>query len=275
MRISLASPSLEGSLRSLWQRVFHDESDYLDLFFSHCFYPEHTVVAAENDTVLSALYLLPMTVRIKEKRFPAAYIYAVATLPEAQGRGLSSRVLEETHRMLKANGTALSLLVPAEKSLFDFYGARGFETLFYRRTAEKTVTAAEPLVLKKNALPELRMVREAFFSDCTVFGSYDPDALFYREAENAFLGGETLAFQSEGKTGYAVCTPLSDCLLIRELAAEPTDRVLFSLARHFQKDRVRFSLAGSSLDEPFAMASWYGEKPDFSKEKTSLTLALD
>ena len=106
---------MQPQLRALWRRVFGDPEEYLDLFFAHCFDPVETMVAYEAGQVRSALYLLPLTLRIGAQALPARYIYAVATDPDYRSQGLSTALLEETHRLLAAKGIAASVLVPAEQ----------------------------------------------------------------------------------------------------------------------------------------------------------------
>ncbi len=274
MTFSNAAAEMEPALRALWQRVFGDSSEYLDLFFHNCFDPAETMTASEEGVPLSVLYLLPMTVCAGEKEYDARYVYAVATAPEARSKGLSGRLLFETHRVLKERGISLSLLVPAEESLFGYYAARGYETSFYRREIVWHRTQGPTVPLCSASLPQLKQLRDSFFGRAGLFGMYDEKALLYREKENRFLKGETLSFSLDGVPGYAVCTPAEDFVLIRELAAPCDERVLRSAALYFKKNSVRVCLDGEIGDIPMAMTCWYVKKPD-EKGKTSLSLVLD
>jgi GNAT superfamily N-acetyltransferase len=155
MRICEPGTGHIHGLRDLWKLVFGDEDDFLDLFFGAAFAPERCLCALEGDAPVGALYWLPCD--------SYAYIYAVATHPEHRGKGLASRLLEDTHAHLKELGYAGAVLKPAA-GLFPFYGRLGYETCGYitRFCAEasdsplplRQITAEEYGCLRKSFLPE-------------------------------------------------------------------------------------------------------------------------
>jgi len=274
MRYRAADPSMEPQLRALWNRVFGDPEAYLDLFFRRCFDPAETMVACEGDQVRAMLYLLPLTLRAGAQAFSARYVYAVATDPDFRSRGLSTALLEETHRALAARGIAASVLVPAEPSLFAYYGARGYATAFWAESREIAPGEGEMIPLRETSLAAQKPLRDAWFSRCALYGEWDENALRYREAETAFLGGKVFSFPTEKSHGYAVCVPVSDAVRITEFVGPADTRVLRALAAAFGKPRVCMR-APAENGAPFAMLYPYRDLPVRPDRSAALTLVLD
>ena len=111
MTFEKLSAKWESELRSLWKTVFGDEDEYISLFFDNYFNEAEVMGAIEGSRLVSMLFLLPMKVKTMERSFDAKYIYAVATLPEYRGRGISTKLLDETHKYLKKEGIDLKPLL--------------------------------------------------------------------------------------------------------------------------------------------------------------------
>ena len=111
-------------LRRLWQDAFGDSDSFLDSFFNTAFLPDHSMAVYKSDELAAALYWFFCEVNSK----PVAYIYAVATAAEYRGCGICHKLMDSTHRKLEADEYVGAILVPSEKSLFDFYGRMGYKT---------------------------------------------------------------------------------------------------------------------------------------------------
>ena len=146
-------------LKQLWKIVFGDPDSFIDAFFHVAFSPDRCRCIEEAGKPVSALYWFDCSYEGGK----LAYIYAVATHPEHRGKGLASRLLEDTHAHLKELGYAGAVLKPAA-GLFPFYARLGYETCGYitRFCAEasdfplllRQITAEEYGCLRKSFLPE-------------------------------------------------------------------------------------------------------------------------
>ena len=146
-------------LKQLWKIVFGDPDSFIDAFFHVAFSPDRCRCIEEAGKPISALYWFDCSYEGGK----LAYIYAVATHPEHRGKGLASRLLEDTHAHLKELGYAGAVLKPAA-GLFPFYERLGYETCGYitRFCAEasdsplplRQITAEEYGCLRKSFLPE-------------------------------------------------------------------------------------------------------------------------
>lgn len=109
-------------LKNLWQQAFGDPDAALDAFFSTGFSPDRYNCILENGVPVSALYWFDCT--LAGQKF--AYLYAIATEKSHQGQGLCRCLVEDTHRILKTQGYAGAVLVPAEAELFGLYEKLGY-----------------------------------------------------------------------------------------------------------------------------------------------------
>ena len=147
-----------NGLKFLWQIVFQEPMEAIDAFFATGFSPDRCRYLTQNDIPVSALYWLDC----EYEGGKLAYIYAVATHPDHRGKGLASRLLAETHAVLKERGYAGAVLKPAE-GLFPFYARLGYVTSGYIRrfTAEQcpppteinALSAQEYGLLRRSFLP--------------------------------------------------------------------------------------------------------------------------
>ena len=127
LMIRLAVPGDIPLLKALWKRCFGDDDEYIDLFFTQRFSPD-TVMVYDEGSIRAMLSMLPLTLRTSSKgEFPAVYIYAVATHPDFQHKGICGRLLTHTHNFLRSRGVALSVLVPSSAELFSYYRRYAFD----------------------------------------------------------------------------------------------------------------------------------------------------
>lgn len=185
------------ALRQLWQRVFGDTDPWLDTFFSVGFSPERCRCVSLDGTPVAALYWFDAALGNRK----LAYLYAIATAPEHRGRGLCRKLMADTHRHLQALGYDGAILVPAEPSLFAFYGRMGYRTVstlreFISRAGE-TPEALVPLSPEKYAQLRLQLTPED-----TVL--QEGAALAFFAAQGAFYQGDRLllAVQLEGSHAF-------------------------------------------------------------------------
>ncbi len=110
------------ALRALWQQAFHDSDSFLDRFFHTAFSPPRSRLAAVDGVIAAALYWFPASCRGQS----LAYLYAVATAPPFQGKGLCTGLMENTRALLDGHGMGGIVLVPGQPSLFSFYARMGY-----------------------------------------------------------------------------------------------------------------------------------------------------
>lgn len=115
-------------LLALYQACFpEDEPSFWQWVFDWLYCPGNTLNLRENDRIVASLQMLPCTMKLNGEAFPAHYVYAAATLPERQGRGLMAKLLEQAAQEGRRRGHVFSVLITQEDSLLDYYARFGYE----------------------------------------------------------------------------------------------------------------------------------------------------
>ena len=122
--MKIAAREDQPQLTALWEACFGDPQAVVQGFWA-AMWDTITVFTNEDGTAMATA--MPLSWQGK----PAAYLYAVATDPAHQGKGLCRRLMAEAEAYLKEQGFSYALLSPAEPSLFRFYEKLGYQTVFF------------------------------------------------------------------------------------------------------------------------------------------------
>lgn len=108
--------------------------------------PYQAVFAVEGDDVLSGVYTSRYPFVTPDGPEAATGIETVMTRPDAKGRGLASRLLDEVHRRERADGLRLSLLWTGRSNrAYDLYRRLGYRDLYRPRSSLRYVGRAPPV----------------------------------------------------------------------------------------------------------------------------------
>lgn len=154
-----AAASDRPALTRLWQEGFGDPVAFIDLFLESGFAPERSLVAELDGEVAAMLYWFDCT--LGSDRY--GYIYAVATDPRFQGRGIASMLMAEAHGLLARQGYTGAILSPGSESLFRFYGRMGYETCGW--VAQSMVCAGAPVPVRQISVEEYAPLRARMLPD--------------------------------------------------------------------------------------------------------------
>lgn len=160
MWIDQTTPAQLPQLKALWHTAFGDSMEFIDNFFRTGYAPERSRCITENGRVLSVLYWLDCFYAGQKM----AYIYAVATQPEEQGKGHFRKLSEDTRRLLTEQGYAAELLMPGSEGLRRMYAKLGYRDTCFRSeiyaaagsgsmAAPKPLSAAQYGALRGRFLP--------------------------------------------------------------------------------------------------------------------------
>lgn len=128
-----------STLTDLWQEVFSDSREYIELIFDNSYDKSILCFAAiEGERAVSAFYLLEAQLRLDGKLFNGLYLYAAATLPSHRSKGLMSELIVEALAYCKKEGLDFISLVPSQESLYGYYSRFGFRSMMYKYNLEKT-----------------------------------------------------------------------------------------------------------------------------------------
>lgn len=267
--IGFADKNMIPALKNIWMTCFGDPLAYTDFLFDRLLRLNWVLVAKDaHKTPVSMLCMQPFTLVTSKGQLRGAYIFGVATHPEARGKGHSSALLEASERHLAREGIALSALVPAGERLFDFYAKRGYSTAFSIVKATYLAAQIPPgqhtCVLLPGNLDQLEELRNQTYGQRAMFVRWERQYLAFIDAECRLLGGEIVRIACLDAVGYAVCYRNGNVVTIKELAmpAERMPDVLAALHARYQAAAYHVYLPANQAENgykvlPFAMIQWY------------------
>ncbi len=212
--------------KAIWKLCFGDSDDYIDFFYTHRYKAKDTMVLLVEGEIVSMLTMLPIQIRTAEGRFfQSTMLYAIATHPDFQHRGLANRLMDHTHQFVHGSGGYFSVLVPSNKQLFDFYRQQGYRENFYlvqrsffRENVESmdggamragNVTRISHLDYNQRRNNQLRGRLHVAYSD--------EDVLYQKQLSQHF-GGDLLGLTVDEIQGCAAIEKLNaDQVFVREL----------------------------------------------------------
>jgi predicted acetyltransferase len=183
---------------------FGDPDWYIDFSFEYLFNDNNTPVYLENGEPVSMLMLLDCEVYTNDAIDRLSYVYGVSTLKAFRGKGYSTKLMEFINRDTLP-GVKGTLLTPAEDSLFDFYGNRGYETTFSIKEAEISVddfSSAENVRFEKIDGSLYKRLRDNHFK-ATGYVSWPENIMVYMVLESEKTGGGAfkVIFDGSGNNG--------------------------------------------------------------------------
>ncbi len=227
MKIDHPTPGQIPQLRQLWQEAFGDTDAFLDIFYETAYAPERCMCVTVDGAVAAAAYWFSCG--------QYAYIYAVATAKQHQGKGLCHALMGKIHADLLQQGFSGAILVPGDEGLRRFYGGMGYENFGGIRNFSQE--AGAPVALRKLNATEFATLRRQ-----------------YLPAGGVVQEGENLAFLSQWAEFYAgndfLLTATRDGDTLRGLELLGNANAASGILAALGAKRGHFRAPGS---EPFAM----------------------
>lgn len=258
--------------KALWKIAFGDEDAYIDRFYANRDLSQ-SLLLFDGGVLCSMVSLLPMAVVLPDGRTAAsAYIYALATYPQARGKGYARALLRAADTLLQKQGRDCVLVVPSGPSLHPFYQSAGFQECFSTRVA--TLAAAEgrqavqgmfqPLPSAGGAR-QYNALRERLLAG-TLHVSYPDTLIAYQQAISQAGNCGLFACRLHGAAALAAVEAApGGVLAVKELLAGPgqTPRAAALLAQQLPaalyqvRTPVQSAPLPGSEDRPMGMVKWY------------------
>ena len=243
MQCRLATTEDKRALYALWQNTFGDEPAVIDRFFQ-CVTPNEIVVCGENGSPVSALYMPRVELRCGKKTLSAAYIYAAATDTAYRGRGLMTYLLQFAAENAQRQSLDGLYLVPAERTMFDYYGARGFVIAFFKKLVQYSRSELKALCENPaTALPASALqffkTREQALQEIW-HPAYSQTILDFSLFLNKQYGSETLLTDC----GYAVYESEENAVQVTDFCCEKGKEaaLLGALLQKTEAEKFAFSM---------------------------------
>lgn len=205
-------------LMRLWQVCFEDPEAYIRYFFDNKFHPDKTLVKICDGKIVSSLYIVDYTVRMRGEDFKSGFVVGVATYPEYRNRGYAGELLKEAFVVLRQRGYRFSHLYPFRHS---FYRPYGYETVSCCRNAaigKLSESDCEYKVIdcRQEAADELGMLYNELMTGKNGFAVRTD---FSRRLNEHLADGScAAAYDENGLCGYALysrgedATEISECV---------------------------------------------------------------
>ena len=271
------------ALKGIWKKVFGDTDAYIDRYFSELFQKIQIAVlrSAQNKPV-SMLSMIPVCLSTGKQKLPGHYIYAAATLPEYEGQGIMTGLLEFCCKRAAVAGDAFSCLVPASDSLFRFYEKRGYRTLFYRDWYHvPPYRAAKPgknVFFEKLSSADFSQCRRRFVENMGAV-LLQPDWLYPYLYQELLAGkAEILSVTADRRCDYLVCYPEAEILVVKEtsIPAADIEHYISPLKAYFHCESVIAMFpAENGSRKPYGMLRPLGAVPVQTEKSPYMGLMMD
>lgn len=251
--IRFAEEKDRGDIEKLWDATFPEEPDFNKYFFNNIFDYKNTLITIKNNELAAMAQLIPYEIK---NIGDVTYIYGAATKPEYRKRGLMRELLERSFEIDIERGRSASILIPANKSLFDFYKKIGYETIFYadKRMHEAGDRCAE---MKKALLNDIPKLMDIYSGDIIRSEEYWKTQLNMYNS----LGGRILIYGS----AYAVVSDKIEEIMFKD--SKDKDILINSVCRYLKCNCVEITEKG--MNTPVGMIKKHRE---FKTEKLYMNL---
>lgn len=270
VEIRPSRPDEAQAQKDLWRAAFGEDPRYIDWFYECCWRPEDTLLLLEDGKLASMLALLPQTIHLPGGGAASAwYVYALATDPNVRSKGYGRQLLLYVDDFLKARGADCVTVVPAEASLFKFFGMVGYLPGFFTRKVELLRSMTTPHFPEDGVEPigpeAYNAIREEALAGLP-FVSYSQEQIRYQEGMGKITGGGLYRITVGDFQGCAAAEYLDEeSVLFKELLLPPEQmpRGLAALAarmpgqRCFVRTPAQWDGMQGGYLQPFGMVKWY------------------
>lgn len=273
--LTLAKDGMRTDLERIWKMCFDDPADYVRYFFDYKYNP-NTCAVYVDETVgrpVAMLHMLEGYITEDSEIIPVQYIYAAATRPDYQRRGIMRQLIEFARRCAHLRGQKYMILVPGSRELFKFYEKLGFYRCFKVRnvymTRKDLLTLSGTKKEKSNipaarisklSLADIHAVRRDMLVDREGFVTWDSRSFKYAAGAYELSGGKIITANDGIDAGYAFCYEEDGKVIVSELVANNgfVPVVIRNILDVFEADN--FELRVPVYEEFFAP---FGEIADF------------
>lgn len=255
-------------LKELWALSFGDEGAYVDNFFQRYYRPERMLVLEQAGSIQAmTAWFDTELVRPDGECRRAAYLYAVATHPDARNKGLAGRILRDADVYFQTIGCDAVTTVPAEPSLHQFFARHGFREYFthQEKRYSKTKKQIAPLFSIDPIDPAGYQAQREQYLKGIPHIALPEDAIFYQQGICALKEGGGL-YQAKASFGSALlCAEEmgNGTLLMKEILGEPStvEQLLQELPIHLKQWSGLYRIPGDQI--PFGMLKWINGRGEY------------
>ena len=264
-------------IKKIWDQSFDDPLSYVDFLFDKVMDPNDTLVYEDEGEIVSMAMSIYCSFKHHDDSIPCVYIYGCATRPDKGGRGLMTELISCVESNALARDCQMAVLVPGNRSLFRFYGKRGYSSDFSLRRVQLRSGMLETV-----PRPEVPIMYDRIFSDdfyeIREKALYEIPHIEWRPEQLDFMTADALAYEDHiasysGEAGkaYAVYSLKKRAMFIREIlgtSEESATMLLAGLVDQQNPKKVSMDLPVGGGILPFEGRSMiYGMSKSFKTAK--------
>ncbi|MBR2807030.1 MAG: GNAT family N-acetyltransferase [Oscillospiraceae bacterium] len=259
--IRLATPYDITQLKELWDASFHDPMNYIDFVFDKITGTDDVLVTELDGRVVAMLIMIPVKFVYKDEAVNTLYIFGAATDKKYQNRGIMSKLIEDAENRAMRLDARLSVLVPGNPYLFDFYRNRGYSTDFSLRCVnikpgmlDNAVDLGDEMKIDEIKTEDLHRIRGAALMNIPHI-SWSLRQLSFVMEDSRMYDDHIASYQGELGNAYAFYGIRNKKLYVKEILGSTNEAQMAVLKTLIEK----FSPKYAYVNLPELSKLFYGE----------------
>ncbi len=199
--ISYASKENSDEILSLWNICFPEFPEFTKWYFENIFSFKNTLIYKEDNKIISMTQEIPLIFNSLKK---ATYIYGACTHPLYRKKGIMAKLLRQSFENDIKKGTGLSILIPENEELFNFYEKFGYTkaTLIKKEFFKSTLLNKEfrkKYIFRKAVYADIENMNELYNKTLSQSDFIFRDNTFWKNQMRMFndLGGGCFCLYNE------------------------------------------------------------------------------
>jgi ribosomal protein S18 acetylase RimI-like enzyme len=218
---SLAKPEDRADIINITMKAFDEPFSTVEFVFNSRIDFNCCYVCKVGNKIVSVAHAFPIDLKLNSKIFKSYYIYGACTLPQHQGRGYMTRLLEFMEKDLKNKDGDFVFLVPEINSLVRFYEKLGYKNFFKTKTIEFTNDEFKSLCKEKTGKEinfsyfSLEKLRKKLYNNINNV-IYSLRDIKFAVDLYSFFGGKVVVVEN----GYGICVMSENSLVVRDFTCK-------------------------------------------------------
>ena len=227
MKMRYAREDEIDSIKEIWNYCFNDEDTFVDYYFNHKYKNHNTIVACEDNDIVSSLQLNQYKINLDNKVYDTSYIVGVSTFPQVRGRGYMRNIMDFSLNELYKKGQLISILMPIDYRLYRKYGYEHcYDQLEYNINIDDlknfNLNGRLYKASEKN-IDDLININNIFLEDVNGNTVRDKDYYINLFREVKSEGGHVYVYKDRSYKGYIIYFLNGENMFVRELFYKDLD----------------------------------------------------